>query len=63
MYDALLAEEAAGAAKGEGETDHQLSEEKRRMESEKLQEHLVSFLNISTTYMYFYRTFPPYLVM
>lgn len=42
LYDTLLAEEAAGQAKGEGEMDHQLSEEKRRQESEKLQDHLVS---------------------
>lgn len=41
LYDTLLAEEAAGQAKGEGEMDHQLSEEKRRQESEKLQDHLV----------------------
>lgn len=46
LYDTLLAEEAAGQAKGEGEMDHQLSEEKRRQESEKLQDHLVCIQNL-----------------
>nr|XP_022294829.1 uncharacterized protein LOC111104944 [Crassostrea virginica] len=40
LYDTLLAEEASGAAKGEGEIELQLSEDKRRLKSEKMQEHL-----------------------
>ena len=48
LYDTLLAEEAAGAAKGEGEIEHQLSEDKGRLESEKMQEHLVSTIIVFT---------------
>ena len=48
LYDTLLAEEAAGAAKGEAEIEHQLSEDKRRLESEKMQEHLVSTVIVFT---------------
>ena len=48
LYDTLLAEEAAGAAKGEGEIELQLSEDKRRLKSEKMQEHLVSTVTVFT---------------
>ena len=44
--EALLEGEAAGAAKGEGEIEHQLSKDK--LKSEKMQEHLVSTVIVFT---------------